>query len=90
MIAYDQDELLCQIVPATGEPDKQVGPFKLWFDPDGTVKTVAIESYVEQLDKFRKNRNVIKLKGMWSGISITETDIQQTRKDLIEKLEKRW
>lgn len=39
--------------------------------------------------KHIKNHKKVKLGGIWKGIKITEKDIDDNRKDLLDKLEQR-
>jgi len=84
-----KDELILVISPVKREPNKKVGPFKLWWDDEGNICAIAITNYVEELEEFRKNLNVISLGGIWKGIKITEKDIKEAREELLRRLEEK-
>jgi len=88
-ITYDpsKDELILVISRVEREPNKKVGPFKLWWDDEGNICAIAIRNYVEELKEFRGNLNVISLGGIWKGIKITEEDIKEAREELLRRLE---
>ena len=77
------------ISPVKREPNKNVGPFKLWWDDEGNICAIAITNYLEELEEFRKNLNVISLGGIWKGIKITEEDIKEVREELLRRLEEK-
>ena len=87
---YPKDEMFLEFVPVKGKPTKKIGPFKMWWDNEGNICAFAMESYTEELEKFRKNLKTIRLGGIWKGVKITDEDIQETRKELLRKLEEKW
>ena len=91
-IDYDpsKDELILTIEPVKGHPNKKAGPLKLWWDNEGTLLALAITPYTQELDKFRKQANLIKLGGIWRGITLTEKEIQDAREILLNRLEEKW
>lgn len=84
-----KDELTLVIRPVKRGPNKKVGPFKLWWDDKGNICAIAIKNYVEELEEFRRNLNVISLGGIWKGIKITEEDIKDAREELLRRLEEK-
>jgi hypothetical protein len=84
------DELTLINRPVGGDPNKEVGNFKLWWDNDGTICAVSITNYTEELEEFRKDLHTIRLGGIWKGVTITDKDIQDARKELLNTLEERW
>ena len=47
-----RDELKLEIVKAKGKPNKKLGPFKLWWDAEGNITTIAIANYTKELENF--------------------------------------
>jgi hypothetical protein len=45
---------------------------------------------MEDLEEFKKNPHTIRLGGLWKGITFTEEDIEETRRDLLKQLEEKW
>lgn len=90
--AYDslKDELVLDACPRKGKPNIDLGSLKLWWDENGNICTVAIGNYTEELKAFRKNLNVIRLGGIWKEAKITDEDIEESRRELLEKLEEKW
>jgi hypothetical protein len=85
-----KDELILKIYPVKGKPNKKLGPFNLWWDEDGNIRAIAIRNYRAELEKFRKNLNIIQLEGLWKGVKITEEDITKAREELLARLEEKW
>ncbi|MBI3661149.1 hypothetical protein HY230_11860 [Candidatus Acetothermia bacterium] len=85
-----KDELSLKIHRVRSRPNKQFGPFKLWWDEEGNIRALAITNYTKELEEFRKNLSVIQLKGIWKRAKITDQDIQDTRNALLRKLEEKW
>ncbi len=85
-----KDELLLKFCPLKGKKSKKSGNFILWYDKQGNICGIEIESYQKELKELTINFNVIKLDGIWEGIKITDKDIKQIRKELISKFEKKW
>jgi hypothetical protein len=85
-----KDELILKIYPVRRKPNKQLGQFKLWWDDKGNICAIAITNYINELEEFKRNQNIIQLKGIWRGIKITEEDILKTRKELLSKIEEDW
>jgi len=84
-----KDEMLLKFGPVKGKPTKELDRFKLWWDNEGNICAIAIKSYTEELEEFRKNLNTIQLGGIWKDVRIREEDIQEAREDLLRKLEKK-
>lgn len=84
-----KDEMLLKFGPVKGKPTKELDRFKLWWDNEGNICAIAIKSYTEELEEFRKNLNTIQLGGIWKDVRITEEDIQEAREDLLRKLEEK-
>lgn len=85
-----RDELILINHPVTGAPNKEVDHFKLWWNDEGVISAVAITDYTEVAEEFKKNRHTILLGGMWKGVTVTGSDIQNVRKELLKTLEERW
>ena len=84
-----KDELVLEIYPRKGRPNKKLNHFKLWWD-DGTIRAIAITSFMEEWEEFKKNLNMIQLGGIWKGVRITGEDIRETRRILLKELEEKW
>jgi hypothetical protein len=84
-----KDKMIVRFRSARGKPTKEFGRFKLWWDKQG-ICAVAIMPFLEELEEFEKSRNWVQLGGIWRGVNITEEDIKEARRELLEKLEKRW
>lgn len=84
------DELVLWSRPLTEKPNKQVGRFKIWWDDDGYIYGINVSPYTEELDEFKKNLNTVRLGGIWKGINITDQEIKEIRKELLDKLEEKW
>lgn len=85
-----KDEFILKIQPIKGRVNKRFGPFELWWDDEGNIRAIAITKYTEELEEFRKNLNVIQLRGIWKGVKVTEEDIREVREELLRKLEEKW
>lgn len=85
-----EDTLVFVNRPVTGNPNKEVGHFKLWWDDEGTICALTITGYTEVVEEFRKNLHVIQLGGIWKGIKITDEDITKTREELLKIAEEKW
>jgi hypothetical protein len=84
-----KDEMLLKIGPVKGKPTKELGRFKFWWDTEGNICAVDIVSYTEELEEFRQNLNTIRLGGIWKSVKITDKDIQETREELLRRLEEK-
>jgi hypothetical protein len=91
-ISYDpsEDELLLSFTPTEGEPTKESGSLKIWWDGEGNIRALAITQYTEESREFRKNLNTTQLGGTWRGVKITAEDIQKNREGLLKKIEEKW
>ena len=91
-ISYNplKDELLVKFRPMKRKPSKVVGQFKLWWDDEGNICAIDIESYAEVLEDFRRNLNTVQLSGIWKDVKITEEEIKEAREELLKKLEEKW
>jgi hypothetical protein len=82
-----KDELVLGIYPKNRRPSKEFNHFKLWFDDDNII--IAITSFTDEIEEFKKNLNTIQLKSIWKDVKIMEEDIKETRllllKELMEK-----
>jgi len=85
-----EDELILKIHPAEDPPDKELGPFKLWWDKKGNIRAIAITNYTDELNEFEKNLNLVRLGSIWRGIHITDKDIKEARETLLKRLEEKW
>lgn len=85
-----RDEILLKFRPVKGKPTKELGRFRLWWDKEGNIYAMAITSFMEELEEFKKNLNTIQLGGIWKGVRITDEDIKETRQELLKKLEGEW
>ena len=85
-----KDELLLKFCPLKGKKFKKSGNFILWYDKQGNICGIKIESYSKEFQEFRKDLNIIKLGSIWKGMKITDKDIKQIRRELINKFEKKW
>ena len=85
-----EDEMIVKFVPIEEEPTEELGPFKIWFDDEGNIRALAIMQYTEESKEFRKNLNTTRLGGIWKGIKVTHEDIQETREELLKRLEEKW
>lgn len=85
-----RDEMLLEFLPVRKKHARKIGRFRLWSDKDGNIRAIAIMSFTEELEEFKKNRNRVKLGGIWKGVKITEQDIKEARHDLLRKLEEKW
>jgi len=84
------DELVLKSRPLTKKPNKELGSFKLWWDDNGCIYGIYISHYTEQLEEFKKNLNTVRLGGIWKGVNITDQEIKEMRKELLNKLEEKW
>lgn len=84
------DEILLKFRPVKGKPTKELGRFRLWWDKEGNIYAMAITSFTEELEEFKKNLNTVQLGGIWKGVRITDEDIKETRQELLKKLEEKW
>jgi hypothetical protein len=84
------EELVLINRPVIGNPSKKVDHFKFWYDDEGNIYALAITRYTEELKEFRKNLNIIQLGGLLKGVTITDKDIRETRKNLLKTLEEKW
>lgn len=84
------DELVLRFSSLKKKPMFESGRFKLWWDDEGTIYRFCIVPFSQELEEFKKNMNTIRLGGIWKGIRITEEDIKEIRKDLLEKVEVKW
>jgi len=91
-ISYDpsEDVMFLEFDPVEGEPTKESGTLKLWWDDEGNIRALAIMQYTEESKEFRENLNATQLGGIWKGIKITDKDIQETREELLKRLEEKW
>jgi hypothetical protein len=91
-IAYlpSEDTLLLKTGAVKGKPTKEVGSFKLWWEKDGTIRAIALQSYTEELKEFRKPLHTIRLGGIWKGVTVTEEEIREAREELLSSLEEAW
>lgn len=82
-----KDELVLGIYQKNRRPNKEFNHFKLWFDDDNII--IAINSFTDEIEEFKKNLNAIHLKSIWKDVKIMEEDIKETRllllKELMEK-----
>jgi len=55
-ISYDpqSDELVLEFAPLKGQPSKDLGQFKLWWDEEGNVQGMEITSFSELYREFKK------------------------------------
>jgi len=80
-----------------GRPSKKVGRYEFWWDAkEGTVYAMAINSFTEELKDIRNTAKAMEtlagtwtLANIWKG-KITDGDIEETRKELLDRLEKKW
>jgi len=84
------DELMLKFRPLKGKPTKELGRFKLWWGDEGHIYGIDIKPFMEEVEEFNKNANMVRLGGVWKGVKITEEDIKQIRGDLLKKLEEKW
>jgi len=91
-ISYNplKDEMVIQFHPSEGEPTIEFDNFKIWGDKGGSICTMEITSFTKEMEEFEKKRNTINLQGIWKGIEITDKDIKEARKELVQILEGRW
>ena len=91
-ISYDpaEDVLRLEIAPATGNPDVRSGAIEIWSNSEGNICALAILQYTKQSKEFRRNLHAAQLGGIWKGIRITDEDIQETRKELLKRIEEEW
>jgi hypothetical protein len=85
-----RDELILMIYPFGGRPSKKAGPLKLWWDTKGKICAVSIANYTAQLEELKKNLSTVQLGGIWKGVKISNKDIKEGRKTLLEKIEEKW
>jgi len=85
-----RDEILLKFRPVKGKPTKELGRFRLWWDKEGNIYAMAITSFMEELEEFKKNLNTIQLGSIWKGVRITDEDIKEARQELLKKLEGEW
>lgn len=85
-----KDELLLKLRAKKKKPTKELGRFKLWWDEEGNICALAIMDFEEELREFRRSLSAVQLGGIWKGVKITEEDIKEARKELLQKLEEKW
>jgi len=85
-----REEILLKFRPIKGKPTKELGRFRLWWDKEGNIYALAITSFMEELEEFKKNLNAIQLGGIWKGVRITDEDIKETRQELLKKPAEEW
>jgi len=67
-----------------------VDDFKFWWNDERTICAISITNYTEESKEFRKNLHLIQLGGIWRGVTITDEEIRETRKELLKVLEEKW
>jgi hypothetical protein len=85
-----KDELILEIRPAKGKPNKKLNHFKLWWDEEGNISAICIGNYTEELEEFRKNLEIIHLGDTWKGVKVTEEDIKEVRETLLKGIAEKW
>ena len=81
------DKLIAQFQTLKGKPTKDLGHFKLWYDDEGNIKGIEIDSYIEERSSFKHDARGIRLGNLWKGIEITEEEIERAREELLKTLE---
>ena len=77
------------IVLDLGEDNRIVGIEILNASKHLNLERLLPVKYTEELGECRKNLNVIQLEGIWKDVKITDEDIQETREELLRKLEEK-
>lgn len=85
-----KDKLVLTLRSLRGKPTKEVGRYRMWWDDEGRICGMEIMPYMDELEEFKKDLNRVQLGGIWKGIEITAKDIEETRADLIQKLEEKY
>ena len=85
-----KDELLFKRHPVKGKPNLRKGRFSFWWDSEGGIQAVDIRGFTEEQRELARARNVVRLKGLWKGLTFTEEDIREARRELLRKLEEKW
>ena len=85
-----KDRMVVQIQPEPRPHCTNVGHFQICSDNFGKVKSLTIDSFMEELRAFKKGLHTVKLGGIWKGLKITESDIDEVRKELLNGLDERW
>lgn len=85
-----KDELNAEFRAKKQRPSMQFGHFAFWWDDDGNICAIRISHYLEEMKDFSRDLSKTKLEGLWRGTAITEKDINENRKELLEKLEENW
>ncbi len=86
----DKDELIAEFRPRKTRPSAQIGHFSFWWDDKGNICAIRISTYLEEQNAFHKELYQAKLGGVWKGISLTDQDIKEARKELLVKIEESW
>lgn len=84
------DELILRMRPLKRKPTRELGRFKLWWDNEGCIGGIDIQSFTEELEEFKRNLYTARLGGIWKGVEITEEEIKEVREDLLNRLQEKW
>jgi hypothetical protein len=77
------DELILKIFPKRNLKILKKNNFKIWYDKEYTICALSIKNYTKELEKFKKNKGIIQLRGICKG-KISEKDISKTRKYILK------
>jgi hypothetical protein len=81
------DELIAQFQTLKGKPSKEVGNYKFWWDKEGNILGIEIDSYNEEKNSFKRNARSIRLGNLWKGLEVSEEEIEKAREELLRTLE---
>jgi hypothetical protein len=67
-----------------------IGGFQICSTDSGEVDSLTISSFMKELAEFKKNLHTVRLGGIWKGLEITESEINEIRKEMTDEFDKRW
>ena len=85
----NKDELLIEFKNVKKQLQKMKGNFNFFFNDEGAISAIRIKSYTQVLEEFKKSMNCMKLGGIWKHALISDRDIIEARKELLEKIEEK-
>ena len=85
-----KDRMVIRLEPGKRPHCVDYGNFRICWDESGNVQSLMISSFIEELEAFKKSLHTIRLGGIWKGLKITDSDIDEVRKELLNGLDDRW
>jgi hypothetical protein len=85
-----RDELVAGTGTGDGGGSLESGVLRLWWDRDLVIRRVVIVDATRQLREFRRATRIVPLAGALGRVRITDADIKESRRELLERLETEW